>query len=769
MEQLKSPKIRRREIFRDHIQRVLKDQGRDTDDEWWEDEEAWQELENIACSSEGYVSNSIKLKIDSRERMVIAVCKENRDDFFKQVEDEACAMSREPETEGIHLVFFVRDMRNRVQLEKQFSATVQTRLLNQVRVQSGKKNLTLNCTYILEREYKKQPVKIIDLERYEIMQMPVAVSHINVESSDQRKETEDSPQALVFTTELHQLVEIYNIIGDQLFHANVRFGLSEILGVDQAICRTLEEEPELFWYKNNGITILSGREGPDFRKPEILILDELDAGKAPSFSVINGAQTITASARCLFNMELRSKEKKGDKSIWEEKLKKSREAQVLVRVIYLPQKEGALGSLGKEISVALNRQKPIKMEDIAFTARPVEKMARYLERGLRTGRTDFSLTRRGEGILKNQQLELISFVRARKACKGDPGEARSQGANELLKLQIDKDGNYSFFYKDIFVKEWAEADESQEESVFRRFYGAVWFADRLAGKYEKVKRQIKSENAEYLIAVRNGKWYFTAALVQLLNGFAVKENQEGIGEPDYSEFNSSLEEVEEKLSDGISCFARIMTVYVSLHRDRYGELNSNLFKKSDCYDGLLDEMKKIYGRWRGAEPVHGETEAETVLAELLSDFCRLFASGDSDENENKDINRGLAVKEAAAGRVLTGKYVVLGGTWIPVKSMAKAMEKTVAYILEQYPEGMAGVKKKGMDWITWDYHTAWKDDGYFRRSPKEIKVREDVCWIGTSSNTGRKARQIQQLCETAGVKRGEIVWYEDGGRQVLVW
>ena len=180
-------------------------------------------------------------------------------------------------------------------------------------------------------------------------------------------------------------------------------------------------------------------------------------------------------------------------------------------------------------------------------------------------------------------------------------------------------------------------------------------------------------------------------------------------------------------------------------------------------------MKKIYGRWRGAEPVHGETEAETVLAELLSDFCRLFASGDSDENENKDINRGLAVKEAAAGRVLTGKYVVLGGTWIPVKSMAKAMEKTVAYILEQYPEGMAGVKKKGMDWITWDYHTAWKDDGYFRRSPKEIKVREDVCWIGTSSNTGRKARQIQQLCETAGVKRGEIVWYEDGGRQVLVW
>ena len=173
MEQLKSPKTRRREIFRDHIQRVLKDQGRDTDDEWWEDEEAWQELENIACSSQGYVSNSIKLKIDSRERMVIAVCKENRDDFFKQVEDEACAMSREPETEGIHLVFFVRDMRNRVQLEKQFSATVQTRLLNQVRVQSRKKNLTLNCTYILEREYKKQPVKIIDLERYEIMQMPV--------------------------------------------------------------------------------------------------------------------------------------------------------------------------------------------------------------------------------------------------------------------------------------------------------------------------------------------------------------------------------------------------------------------------------------------------------------------------------------------------------------------------------------------------------------------------------------------------------------------
>ena len=37
-------------------------------------------------------------------------------------------------------------------------------------------------------------------------------------------------QSLVFSVDLYQLVELYNLIGDQLFQNNVRFGLDETMG-----------------------------------------------------------------------------------------------------------------------------------------------------------------------------------------------------------------------------------------------------------------------------------------------------------------------------------------------------------------------------------------------------------------------------------------------------------------------------------------------------------------------------------------------------------
>ncbi len=36
-------------------------------------------------------------------------------------------------------------------------------------------------------------------------------------------------------------------------------------------------------------------------------------------------------------------------------------------------------------------------------------------------------------------------------------------------------------------------------------------------------------------------------------------------------------------------------LYVSLHREEYGEADSNLFKKSDCYRGLMRELEQVVG------------------------------------------------------------------------------------------------------------------------------------------------------------------------------
>ena len=69
------------------------------------------------------------------------------------------------------------------------------------------------------------------------------------------------------------------------------------------------------------------------------MLGRIIPDKQPTFSVIDGAQTITASARYFFEMEFKLKDSV-DISVKErlkKKLEDSKKAQVLVRVIHIPE------------------------------------------------------------------------------------------------------------------------------------------------------------------------------------------------------------------------------------------------------------------------------------------------------------------------------------------------------------------------------------------------------------------------------------------------
>lgn len=79
--------------------------------------------------------------------------------------------------------------------------------------------------------------------------------------------------------------------GDRLFEKNIRGGLGDVSEVNQAIKDTLINRPELFYYFNNGITILVDSYAP--RRRNNINRRESGGFDFKNMSVINGAQTIS--------------------------------------------------------------------------------------------------------------------------------------------------------------------------------------------------------------------------------------------------------------------------------------------------------------------------------------------------------------------------------------------------------------------------------------------------------------------------------------------
>lgn len=130
--------------------------------------------------------------------------------------------------------------------------------------------------------------------------------------------------------------------GDRLFESNVRKALG-LTGVNQGMIDTLLNEPESFWAKNNGITVLCSKAertrhyGSRFRNDEPLELTLSDA------KVVNGAQTVHAAYRAAQD----NSEQVG-------------QADVMVRVISVP---ADMIELGKSITQGTNTQNHIEPRD----------------------------------------------------------------------------------------------------------------------------------------------------------------------------------------------------------------------------------------------------------------------------------------------------------------------------------------------------------------------------------------------------------------------
>lgn len=103
----------------------------------------------------------------------------------------------------------------------------------------------------------------------------------------------DPYKAVYGAVPAEDIVRIYNEFGQRLFSENLRFGI-EKSEVNDGIRQTAKDDPQNFWYFNNGITAIC----EDFKKAPVGG-QGTDTGvfDVTRVSIINGAQTVTSLAR----------------------------------------------------------------------------------------------------------------------------------------------------------------------------------------------------------------------------------------------------------------------------------------------------------------------------------------------------------------------------------------------------------------------------------------------------------------------------------------
>lgn len=749
-------RARRIENYKEYIRNILSNRDIDCDETWWDSEEAHKALNLLVRAEKWEVTSSVQMGIDSSENFLFLKFTEDSGGLLQSLEEQARILAKLPESaeKNIYIICLVDNMKSRVFLERLFLSAEGKAMKKNIRKEMKPWKGTVNFLYILDNSYHEQDIKLTSVNRFEFIQMPPMKCHINWENEDR---TEVSNRGYVTSVHLYQLVEIYNRIGDKLFKRNVRYGLNEQLGVDRAIKETLRNSPDEFWFKNNGITILVER--PDFKldRVEEVLLEHISEYGELHFSVINGAQTITASAQCLYEMEydLKELQKNGEAeeaAKLEERIRKSKNAKVLLRIIHISHSAQTAESEAdstrevNEISVALNRQKPIKAEDIAFASPFVVKLAAFLEREQINGKRYFRLVKRGEGNIARRTVDLVDFARARKACAGYPGDARSKGTNFLLSTRNETGGEYSFQDKTIFVPEWLETEDELEAGIFAKYYGAVYFAVRVADFYGKNAKKIITDNPLKAAVLQNGKWYFTTYMVQLFNGYR----------SDFSQFTDCFELIRDKLKDLMELFAELCGE-AAQQSGNYPVLDSNTFKKDELY--ILTRNEADANRF--AQIINDNLDDDEKI-DLVS--YREVTGGNRQPSSDTDS----PAQKTPNGKA---KFIKLNnGPVERVNSTAHAMVKTVQFVLDNYPGHEEELLISGTDWFTDDRTRAEEGYGYLRRSVEVTGSDGKTYWVGTHSNSVVKYNQIDLLCSLLHVKKHSISWMAlDGKTPLFSW
>ena len=247
------------------------------------------------------------------------------------------------------------------------------------------------------------PIPTLDLE----MEQHAGVK---VNGVLQRFDTQNSIESWVFSMRGDAVAQMFEFAGIRLYARNIRGFLGEKTAINAGMTATLKDEPDHFFYYNNGITIICDRAEKRSRSG-------VDYLRVSNPQVINGQQTSRMLAL--------------DKQ-------KAAAASVLVKVMQVPREPGAGGGDGFDALVSrivanTNWQNAINYADLVSNDRiqiEIERAMRKVGYIYLRKRQKKSEARKLAGktffIIKKEEL-----AQAIAACEMDPVIVR-EGKNELF-------------------------------------------------------------------------------------------------------------------------------------------------------------------------------------------------------------------------------------------------------------------------------------------------------------------------------------------------
>lgn len=425
----------------------------------------------------------------------------------------------------IHIYFLFSTLKDKIYFNNKTKITLKPEIKKYTKKELSEKKCDIKLIYEFIGNKNQETFNIKIDSRIRSLERKRSLSI----SRENNQPIETDIKGYVFTANLFSIVEMYNILGNNLFESNVRYQIVDQLNVDCEIRNTLNNNPEEFWYLNNGITIII--KDKDFNLKDNTSLT-LSIGKRKHLSVINGAQTISAAAEYFYS-------KGTDCNDSAKNL-----AKVMLRIICVDECSDSeyttfINREIDKISIALNRQKPIKPEDIAYTMPFIYKI-NELSEAEENNKNLFMIVRRGENDVRGH--DLVSFARCVKAYFAQkPGDARTKGTKTLLNIKEDAQGLLNFDDTDIFIKEFLNEEESIEE-VFYKYYKPVNFAiqiERIFSSvikklYDKDDSDFKKLTEDKRNIIKYSRWYFVAYVIYILNNSSAE---------DFSKFNGNIESI----------------------------------------------------------------------------------------------------------------------------------------------------------------------------------------------------------------------------------
>lgn len=421
-----------------------------------------------------------------------------------------------------------------------------------------KKNIELNTIFLGNDDSESFSIRIYDRIR--------SLENCKQEYMDNdKKDAGLKINGFVFNANLKDIVDVYDSIGDKLFDKNIRYSIRDELDVDLHIKKTLKENPEEFWYLNNGITMIV--EDDDFKLRKSNSID-INYNSNTTVSVINGAQTISASASYIYqNYD-------DNQGI---------DAKVIFRIIHISKfgmnedNSYKLNELCRreinKISISLNRQKPIKQEDIAYATSFVATINQLTE--IDGKEYYFKIGKRSKEI--NEGYDLLDFAKIVKSyLVQNPGKALTKGSKTLLKVD-----NGEFVDKEIFIENFANNDEA--DKMFNRYYKPVNFASALMDNYvEYSKEKITNDKAIKKSISSYGKLYFIAYVIYILNERKVD---------DFSNFKFKKEDIYDiNIKNIIEEYIEVFSRFITEIKEKTS-ITINDFKKEELYKSFRDYNK----------------------------------------------------------------------------------------------------------------------------------------------------------------------------------